>query len=108
MKQETMIKIAIGIFIVINTIALLILANTLSSNTRAKNEAIVNGALVDLSLDRNDFTIIELKKFEGTNTFVLRLDERLFLGSYDEREDGIYVDVIKEIWNKTEIMIIFN
>ena len=92
-----MIKIAIEIFIVIITIALLILANTLSSNTRAKNEAIVNGALEDLSLDRNDFTITELKKFEGTNIFVLRLDERLFLGSYDEREDGIYVDVIKEI-----------
>lgn len=66
--------------------------------SKAEHEKlIINGSLEDLSLDRNDFKVVELKEFEGTNVFVLRLDERLFLGSYDEREDGIYVDVVKEI-----------
>lgn len=97
MKQEKMIKIVIAIFLVVIVISLSLLISIDSHNKAKHNEAIVNGALVDLSLDRSDFTIIELKEFEGTNTFVLRLDERLFLGSYDEREDGIYVDVVKEI-----------
>lgn len=97
MEQEKMIKIVIEIFIVINTIALLILANTLSSNTREKNEAIVNGALEDMSLNRSDFKIIELKIFEGTNVFVLRLDEKLLLGSFDEKEDGIICGTKQEI-----------
>lgn len=97
MKQEKMIKIVIAIFLVVIVISLSLLISIDSHNKAKHNEEIVNGALVDLSLDRNDFKVVELKEFEGTNVFVLRLDDRLFLGAYDEREDGIYVDVVKEI-----------
>lgn len=97
MKQEKMIKIVIAIFLVVIVISLSLLISIDSHNKAKHNEEIVNVALVDLSLDRNDFKVVELKEFEGTNTFVLRLDERLFIGAYDEREDGIYVDVVKEI-----------
>lgn len=97
MKQEKMIKIAVVLFMVIIIITLSLLISIYSHNKAKHNETIVNGALVDLSLDRSDFKVVELKEFEGTNVFVLRLDDRLFLGAYDEREDGIYVDVVKEI-----------
>lgn len=95
MKKEIMIN-TIAIILIIAIV--LSVAGVIRDHNQAKHkEEIVNGALVDLSLDRNDFTIIELKEFEDTNVFILRLDERLFLGAYNVGEDGIYVDVIKEI-----------
>lgn len=87
----------VGILMIILIIVMSIIASIILHNQEKKNDAIVDGALEDMNLNRSDFKIIELKIFEGTNVFVLRIDEKLLLGSFDEKEDGIYVDVIKEI-----------
>lgn len=98
MKNEEIIIVAILTFMVIICAILLVGIKASNQTKQAKqDELIINGALEDLNLDRNDFTIIEVKEFKGTNVFVLRLDDRLFIGAYDEREDGIYVDIVKEI-----------
>lgn len=98
MKNEEIIIVAILTFMVIICAMLLVGIKASNQTKQAKqDELIINGALVDLSLDRNDFEAVELKEFDGTNVFILRLDERLFLGAYNVGEDGIYVDVVKEI-----------
>lgn len=96
-KKEENIKTIVSVFVILSLIVISIIFSVMAHNEAKKMDAIVDGALEDMNLNRSDFKIIELKIFEGTNVFVLRLDEKLLLGSFDEKEDGIYVDVIKEI-----------
>lgn len=91
------IILIVSILMVVLIIVMAITSIVILYNDAKKTDAIVDGALEDMNLNRSDFKIIELKIFEGTNVFALRLDEKLLLGSFDEQEDGIYVDVIKEI-----------